>query len=67
MLYDLAEASGDASMRQRAMQTANYTTYYLQPDHRIVVGFDYHQWWYSCHMGVILYLFDFIETDGDKK
>ena len=25
----------------------NYITYYLQPDNRIVVGFQYHQWWYS--------------------
>jgi uncharacterized protein YyaL (SSP411 family) len=59
MLYDLAEATGDEQMRQRAIQTANYTTYYLQPDNRIVVGFDYKQFWYSCHVGVILYLFDF--------
>jgi hypothetical protein len=61
MLYDLAEATGDEQMRQRAIQTANYTTYYLQPDNRIVVGFDYKQFWYSCHVGVILYLFDFDE------
>ena len=61
MLYDLAEATGNEQMRQRAIQTANYTTYYLQPDNRIVVGFDYKQFWYSCHVGVILYLFDFDE------
>jgi hypothetical protein len=48
-------------MRQRAIQTANYITYYLQPDNRIVVGFQYHQWWYSCHAGVVLYLFDFVQ------
>lgn len=60
MLHELAEASGDENMKQRAMQTANYTTYYLQPDNRIVVGFDYSQWWYSCHVGVVLYLFDFL-------
>lgn len=60
MLKELAEASGDEKMRERAIQTANYVTYYLQPDNRIVVGFEYHQWWYSCHMGVILYIFDFI-------
>lgn len=29
------------------------------PDKRIVVGFEYNQWWYSCHIGVIYYLFDF--------
>jgi hypothetical protein len=46
-------------MRQRAIQTANYITYYLQPDNRIVVGFTYEQWWYSCHMGPVLYLLDF--------
>ncbi len=59
MLHDLAEATGDETMRQRAIQTANYITYYLQPDNRIVVGFQYHQWWYSCHTGVVLYLLDF--------
>jgi len=62
MLYELAEADGDEKMRERAMQTANYITYYLQPDNRIVVGFQYHQWWYSCHTGVILYLLDFVEN-----
>ncbi|MCK4999070.1 MAG: hypothetical protein KAS23_06035 [Anaerohalosphaera sp.] len=61
MLMELAEAAGDQKMRQRAIQTANYITYYLQPDNRIVVGFKYHQWWYSCHTGVILYLLDFVE------
>ncbi len=64
MLKDLSEASGDGKMRERAIQTANYVTYYLQPDDRIVVGFEYNQWWYSCHMGVISYLFDFLE-DSD--
>lgn len=59
MLHELGAATGDKAMRQRAMQTANYITYYLQPDNRIVVGFQYHQWWYSCHTGVVLYLFDF--------
>lgn len=58
-LLKLAEATGDEAMRKRALQTANYVTYYLQPDNRIVVGFEYNQWWYSCHTGVILYLYDF--------
>jgi hypothetical protein len=49
---------------ERAMQTANYITYYLQPDNRIVVGFQYNQWWYSCHAGVVLYLFDFAGKNG---
>ncbi|MCK5866629.1 MAG: hypothetical protein KAG87_15825, partial [Marinobacter adhaerens] len=62
MLMELAEATGDEEMRQRAIQTANYITYYLQPDNRIVVGFQYNQWWYSCHTGVVLYLFDFVEN-----
>jgi hypothetical protein len=61
MLKELAEASGDVKMKERALQTANYVTYYLQPDNRIVVGFQYNQWWYSCHTGVILYLLDFLE------
>lgn len=61
MMYDLSKATGDETMRQRAIQTANYITYYLQPDNRIVVGFQYHQWWYSCHTGVVLYLLDFAE------
>lgn len=60
MLMDLSRATGDEKMRQRAVQTANYITYYLQPDNRIVVGFQYHQWWYSCHTGVLAYLFDFV-------
>jgi rhamnogalacturonyl hydrolase YesR len=61
MLFDLSEATEDDRMRERARQTANYITYYLQPDNRIVVGFQYEQWWYSCHTGVILYLFDFVD------
>jgi len=60
MLLDLANATGDEKMRQRAIQTANYITYYMQPDDRIVVGFDYNQWWYSCHAGAVYYLFDFL-------
>jgi hypothetical protein len=63
MLLELAEATGDENLRHRARQTANYITYYLQPDNRIVVGFDYHQWWYSCHAGAILYLLDFAAAD----
>jgi hypothetical protein len=39
---------------------------YLQPDNRIVVGFQYNQWWYSCHAGVVLYLLDF-EKGPDKE
>jgi len=62
MLMQLSEATNDEKMRQRAIQTANYVTYYLQPDNRIVVGFQYKQWWYSCHVGVVLYLFDFVEN-----
>jgi rhamnogalacturonyl hydrolase YesR len=61
MLLELSKATGDETLRQRAIQTANYITYYLQPDNRIVVGFQYNQWWYSCHAGVILYLLDFEE------
>lgn len=60
MLMELGKAKGDLKMQERAKQTANYTTYYLQPDNRIVVGFDYKQFWYSCHVGVILYLYDFL-------
>ncbi len=63
MLLVLAKASDDEKMRERAIQTANYVTYYLQPDNRIVVGFNYNQWWYSCHIGVILYLFDFLAAN----
>ena len=59
MLLELSKATGDEKLRQRASQTANYITYYLQPDNRIVVGFQYNQWWYSCHAGVVLYLMDF--------
>jgi hypothetical protein len=59
MLLELSKATGDEALRQRAIQTANYITYYLQPDNRIVVGFQYNQWWYSCHAGVVLYLLDF--------
>ncbi len=62
MLLDLSQATGDEAMRSRAIETANYVTYYLQPDNRIVVGFQYHQWWYSCHVGVIYYLFDFVQA-----
>jgi hypothetical protein len=64
MLLDLAQATGDETIRQRAIQTANYITYYLQPDNRIPVGFQYNQWWYSCHTGVVLFLFDFVEDAG---
>lgn len=61
VLRELGEATDDKKVAQRAIQTANYTTYYLQPDNRIVVGFEYSQWWYSCHTGVILYLLDFVD------
>ena len=54
-------------MHARAIQTANYITYYMQPDDRIVVGFDYNQWWYSCHAGVVYYLFDFLEYPGGRQ
>ena len=40
---------------------------YLQPDNRIVVGFQYHQWWYSCHAGVVLYLLDFGKGPGKEN
>jgi hypothetical protein len=60
VLLDLSKATGDETMRRRALQTANYVTYYLQPDNRIVVGFTYNQWWYSCHAGAIHYLFNFL-------
>ncbi len=63
MLLELSEASSNQKMRVRAMQTANYVSYYLQPDNRIVVGFQYNQWWYSCHVGVILNLLDFLEEE----
>ena len=67
MMLDLAQATGDESIRRRAIQTANYVTYYLQPDDRIVVGFQYKQWWYSCHAGAILYLLDFAESGPAKR
>ncbi len=70
MLLELANVTGDEKMRQRAIQTANYITYYMQPDDRIVVGFDYNQWWYSCHAGALYYLFDFlkpIKTPSDSS
>ena len=64
MLLELSKATSDETLRHRARQTANYITYYLQPDNRIVVGFDYNQWWYSCHAGAILYLLDFAYADA---
>jgi hypothetical protein len=66
MLLELAKATGDEQLCQRASQTANYITYYLQSDNRIVVGFQYNQWWYSCHAGVILYLLDFAEMKSEE-
>jgi len=45
--------------------TADYLIDYHQPDNRIVVGFQYRQWWYSCHAGVVLYLLDF--EKGQRK
>jgi len=66
MLLGLSRATGDGELRRREIQTANYITYYLQPDNRIVVGFQYHQWWYSCHAGVILYLLDFVEEQPPR-
>jgi len=53
MLKELTEASSDAKMNERAIQTVNYVTYYQHPESRIVVGFAYNPWWYNCHMGVI--------------
>lgn len=67
MLLELSKATGDEKMRARAVQTANYISYYVQPDDRIVVGFDYGQWWYSCHVGVVYYLFDFLESAKTER
>ena len=67
MLLDLSKATGDENMRDRAIQTANYITYYMQPDNRIVVGFQYNQWWYSCHAGAILYLLDFAQAASSSS
>jgi lysophospholipase L1-like esterase len=67
MLLDLSKATGDEKLRQRAIQTANYITYYLQPDNRIVVGFQYNQWWYSCHAGMVLYLLDFAKVSSSSS
>jgi hypothetical protein len=67
MLLELSKATGDEGMRRRAIQTANYITYYLQPDNRIVVGFEYKQWWYSCHVGVVLYLLDFLDSESESQ
>jgi hypothetical protein len=62
ILNELGKANHDHAMQQRAMQTANYITYYFQPDNRIVVGYQYSQCWYSCHVGVVLYLLDVAEN-----
>ena len=67
MLDKLGKATADQEMQERAIQTANYITYYLQPDNRIVTGFQYNQWWYSCHVGVVLYLLDFTEDKDQIK
>ena len=67
MLDKLGKATADQEMQERAIQTANYITYYLQPDNRIVTGFQYNQWWYSCHVGVVLYLLDFAENKDQIK
>jgi hypothetical protein len=67
MLMELSKATGDNVMRQRAIQTANYITYYLQPNNRIVTGLAIPRWWYSCHVGVVLYLFDFVENKDQKE
>jgi len=68
MLVDLARATGDDNLKQRALQTANCVTYYLQPDGRIVTGINFRrannaQFWYSCHFGAILYLLDLLDIE----
>jgi hypothetical protein len=30
-------------------------------------GLQYNQWWYSCHAGVVLYLFDFALFNGQGE
>jgi len=65
VLLRLAKATGDENMKERAIQTVNYVTYYLQPDNHIVIGFDYNQWWYSAQTIVCFYMLDFLEEYDD--
>lgn len=62
LMARLALANKDAEYRRRAIQTMNFVTYHLQPDGRIVVGHDYPQYWFSCHIITGLFILQFLET-----
>ena len=62
MMADFYRATGDETYRKRAIQTMNFVTYLQQANGRILVSADsYPYYWYSCDLGVDLYLLDFLE------
>ena len=62
MMADFYRATRDESYRHRAIQTMNFVTYLQQSNGRILVSADqYPYYWYSCDLGVDLYLLDFLE------
>ena len=62
MMADFYRATGKESYRHRAVQTMNFVTYLQQVNGRILVSADdYPYYWYSCDLGVDLFLLDFLE------
>ena len=71
MLTDLYRATGEETYLKRAIQTMNFVTYFMTPDGRIKTSLNDEQCWFSCHLGVDLFLLDFMssfpETAGNEE
>lgn len=61
MMANFYRVTGDKSYKNRAVQTMNFVTYLQQENGRILVSADeYPYYWYSCDIGVDLFLLDFL-------
>ena len=62
MLADLYNATGNETYLKRARQTMNFVTYFMTSEGRIRTGINEEQCWFSCHLGVDLFLLDFMSS-----
>ena len=59
LLADLHAATGEASFKQRAMNSCALVTYWMRDDGANLVGPTWgDEIWFSCHFGTALYLYE---------
>ena len=65
MMGDLYNVTHDEAVKKRVIQAANFLTYHLQPDNRIIVGPEHGlkhpqgaPYWYSCQFSSIYHLLE---------